>query len=119
MLGIRELHGSGLPNKWKGKIWQAVPSPTHHKPPTQAGSQGVFAAHALAGVTDEMAFGFNFELFTHVTCFCGMKVVLLGLYNRQGLQETSAEDTVSYSRTRQGVNLHLFVCPSLCAVLHV
>ncbi|KAL3142264.1 hypothetical protein ABBQ38_002606 [Trebouxia sp. C0009 RCD-2024] len=66
---------------------------------TQARTQGMFAAHAMAGVTDEMAFGFNFELFTHVTRFCGMKVVLLGLYNGQGLQEEPAEDMVSYSRT--------------------
>ncbi|KAL3152549.1 hypothetical protein ABBQ32_001576 [Trebouxia sp. C0010 RCD-2024] len=71
---------------------------------TQARTQGMFAAHAMAGVTDEMAFGFNFELFTHVTRFCGMKVVLLGLYNGQGLQGEPAEHMVSYSRTTEGVN---------------
>ena len=61
----------------------------------------MFAAHAMAGVTDEMAFGFNFELFTHVTRFCGMKVVLLGLYNGQGLQDEPERDLVSYSRTTE------------------
>ncbi len=67
----------------------------------QARIQGMFAAHAMAGVTDEMAFGFNFELFTHITRFCGQKVVLLGLYNGQGLHHEPEEDMVTYSRTTQ------------------
>ena len=67
----------------------------------QARIQGMFAAHAMAGVTDELAFGFNFELFTHITCFCGQKVVLLGLYNGQGLHQEPEEDMVTYSRTAQ------------------
>ncbi|KAL0044297.1 hypothetical protein WJX82_009836 [Trebouxia sp. C0006] len=71
---------------------------------TQARIQGMFAAHAMAGVTDEMAFGFNFELFTHITRFCGQKVVLLGLYNGQGLHHEPEEDMVTYSRTTQGLN---------------
>ncbi|KAA6429030.1 MAG: hypothetical protein FRX49_01140 [Trebouxia sp. A1-2] len=66
--------------------------------------QGMFAAHAMAGVTDEMAFGFNFELFTHITRFCGQKVVLLGLYNGQGLHQEPEEYMVTYSRTTQGMN---------------
>lgn len=61
----------------------------------------MFAAHAMAGIADEMAFGFNFELFTHVTRFCGRKVVLLGLYNGQGLEQEAEEDMVSYSRTTE------------------
>ncbi|KAL0022517.1 hypothetical protein WJX79_005810 [Trebouxia sp. C0005] len=71
---------------------------------TQARIQGMFAAHAMAGVTDEMAFGFNFELFTHITRFCGQKVVLLGLYNGQGLHQEPEEYMVTYSRTTQGMN---------------
>ena len=67
----------------------------------QARIQGMFAAHAMAGVTDEMAFGFNFELFTHITRFCGRKVVLLGLYNGQGLDHEPEEDMVTYSRTTE------------------
>ncbi len=67
----------------------------------QARIQGMFAAHAMAGVTDEMAFGFNFELFTHITRFCGQKVVLLGLYNGQRLHQEPEEDMVTYSRTTQ------------------
>ena len=76
----------------------------------QARTQGMFAAHAMAGVTDEMAFGFNFELFTHVTSFCGRKVVLLGLYNGQGLEEEPETDMVSYSRTTE-----VRICLSVCA----
>ena len=65
----------------------------------------MFAAHAMAGVTDEMAFGFNFELFTHITRFCGRKVVLLGLYNGQGLDEEPEEDMVTYYRTTEVISL--------------
>ena len=58
----------------------------------------------MAGVTDEMAFGFNFELFLHITRFCGRKVVLLGLYNGQDLQnEAEEEDMVTYSRSTEVV----------------
>ncbi|DBB05673.1 hypothetical protein WJX77_005847 [Trebouxia sp. C0004] len=71
---------------------------------TQARIQGMFAAHAMAGVTDDMAFGFNFELFTHITRFCGQKVVLLGLYNGQGLHHEPEQDMVTYSRTTQNLN---------------
>lgn len=67
----------------------------------QAKIQGMFAAHAMAGVTHEMAFGFNFELFTHITRFCGRKVVLLGLYNGQGLESELGEDMVTYSRSTE------------------
>lgn len=67
----------------------------------QAKIQGMFAAHAMAGKTDAMAFGFNFELFTHITQFCGRKVVLLGLYNGQGLQHEPDDDMVTYSRTTE------------------
>ena len=39
-----------------------------------------------------------FELFTHATRFLGRKVVLLGLYNGQGLESEPEEDVVTYSR---------------------
>ena len=67
----------------------------------QARTMGLFAAHSMAGVTDELAFGFNFELFTHVTSFCGHKVILLGLYNGQGLDREPESDIVTYSRETQ------------------
>ena len=41
---------------------------------TQARVMGTYAAHCMAGKADELASGFNFELFTHVTRFLGKKV---------------------------------------------
>jgi hypothetical protein len=35
---------------------------------------GTYAAHTMLGIADELASGFNFELFTHVTRFLGVKV---------------------------------------------
>ena len=47
---------------------------------------------------DADALGFNFELFTHVTKFFGLKVILLGLYNAQKLEGVPDEDVVTYQR---------------------
>jgi hypothetical protein len=52
----------------------------------------------MAGVADDTGSSFAFELFTHVTRFMGKKVVLLGLYNGQRLEEELDEDIVTYSR---------------------
>ena len=65
---------------------------------SQAAQTGAFAARVVAGVADAEAFGFNFELFTHVTTFFGLKVVLLGLYNAQKLEGERDEDVVTYQR---------------------
>lgn len=54
------------------------------------------ASQSMAGAEDSM--GFSLELFTHVTRFCGKKVVLLGLYNGQCLENEPEEDLVSYCR---------------------
>ncbi|CAG9467457.1 unnamed protein product [Pedinophyceae sp. YPF-701] len=59
---------------------------------------GMYAAQSMAGVLDELTLGLPFELFTHVTQFCGMKVVLLGLYNGQGLENEPEGDVVMYTR---------------------
>ncbi|PNW85355.1 hypothetical protein CHLRE_03g182550v5 [Chlamydomonas reinhardtii] len=69
-----------------------------HRLWTQARVMGTYAARCMAGLSDELASGFNFELFTHVTRFLGFKVVLLGLYNGQRLEQEPAEDTRLYSR---------------------
>ena len=66
---------------------------------TQARMMGMYAARCMLDDADEdIAFGINMELFTHVTSFCGMKVVLLGLYNGQTLEGFPEDDFVSYTR---------------------
>ncbi|KAG2442571.1 hypothetical protein HXX76_002656 [Chlamydomonas incerta] len=69
-----------------------------HRLWTQARVMGTYAARCMAGLSDELASGFNFELFTHVTRFLGSKVVLLGLYNGQRLEQEPVEDVRLYSR---------------------
>ncbi len=64
----------------------------------QARQMGAHAAHSMAGVAEETGSGFTFELFTHVTRFVGKKVVLLGQYNGQGLEDEPEADMVTYSR---------------------
>ena len=66
---------------------------------TQARLMGVYAAQCMMGIPDEdIAFGINMELFTHATRFCGLKVVLLGLYNGQTFGQQHERDLVSYAR---------------------
>ena len=60
---------------------------------------GMHAAQCMAGVGTPEALGFNFELFTHVTKFAGKKVVLLGLYNGQNLDESEEGNMVTYCRS--------------------
>ena len=66
---------------------------------SQAKQMGMHAAQCMAGVGTPEALGFNFELFTHVTKFAGKKVVLLGLYNGQNLDESKEGDMVTYCRS--------------------
>ena len=69
---------------------------------SQAAQAGAFAARVVAGVADADAFGFNYELFTHVTTFFGLKVILLGLYNAQKLDREPESDVVTYQRETLG-----------------
>ena len=64
----------------------------------QARQMGLYAARGLAGGGDALGVGLTFELFSHVTRFAGLKVVLLGLYNGQKLDAEPEADLVSYSR---------------------
>ena len=65
---------------------------------SQAAQTGAFAAKVAAGVCDADALGFNFEIFTHVTRFFGLKVILLGLYNAQKLDDVPASEITTYQR---------------------
>lgn len=62
---------------------------------------GAHAAHCMAGTELHVGIGFQLELFTHVTRFLGKKVVLLGLYNGQGIPDSESEGLISYSRSSE------------------
>lgn len=68
-------------------------------PVVQARASGTYAARVMVGEADELALGFNFELFTHTTTFFGQKVILLGLYNGQKLENEPEADVVMYTRS--------------------
>lgn len=65
---------------------------------TQARNMGFWAAQCMAGISNDTGFDIGFEVFSHVTRFVGKKVVLLGLYNGQGLENEPDTDLVSYTR---------------------
>ena len=67
----------------------------------QARQMGLYAAHCMLGSTADTGTGFAFELFTHATHFMGQKVVLLGLYNGQRLENEPESDIVMYSRASE------------------
>jgi hypothetical protein len=51
---------------------------------------GLYAAHCIStdlasSGKEKQVLDFSFEMFTHVTKFFGFKVILLGLFNAQGL----------------------------------
>lgn len=77
---------SGGPHWFQMRLW------------SQARAAGVAAARAMIGQSDDEVSGFSFELFSHVTEFFGLKVVLLGRYNGQGLEHEPAADMISYVR---------------------
>ena len=56
------------------------------------------AAHCMTDKAADTGTSFAFELFTHATHFMGQKVILLGLYNGQGLDKEPESDMVTYSR---------------------
>ena len=68
----------------------------------QAETMGVRAAHCMGLSVQEAQRALDtsmaFEIFTHATRFFGMRVVLLGRYNGQGLEAEPESDLVSYSR---------------------
>ena len=59
------------------------------------------AAHCMTDKAADTGTSFAFELFTHATIFMGQKVILLGLYNGQGLEKEPDSDMVTYSRATE------------------
>lgn len=60
---------------------------------TQARQMGMYAAKCMHSthINQTLLQDFCFELFTHVTSFFGFKVILLGLFNAQGLDKKDCE----------------------------
>lgn len=75
---------------------------------TQARQMGTYAAKAMHCSLNNEEFwqDFCFELFTHVTSFFGMKVVLLGLFNGQRL-DNSYEILLRVTKHKEYVKLIL------------
>uniref|UniRef100_A0A224XNA7 Pyridine nucleotide-disulfide oxidoreductase domain-containing protein 1 n=1 Tax=Panstrongylus lignarius TaxID=156445 RepID=A0A224XNA7_9HEMI len=75
---------------------------------TQARQMGTYAAKAMHCSVNNEEFwqDFCFELFTHVTSFFGMKVVLLGLFNGQRL-DNSYEILLRVTKHQEYVKLIL------------
>jgi len=77
---------------------------------SQAHAMGTYAAHCMLGVEEEMASDMAFEMFSHVTYFLGKRVILLGLYNGQGLDSIQEEDRIRlYSRVSEEASGKTFV----------
>ena len=66
---------------------------------SQARLMADFAAHCMAGTPEADLLDLGFELFTHITHFFGKKVILLGCYDGQRLQNEPEEDVVMYTRS--------------------
>ncbi|KAK9510813.1 hypothetical protein O3M35_005519 [Rhynocoris fuscipes] len=75
---------------------------------TQARQMGTYAAKAMHSSLNNEEFwqDFCFELFTHVTSFFGMKVVLLGLFNGQRLNN-SYEILLRVTKNKEYIKLIL------------
>lgn len=68
---------------------------------SQARFMGLRAAHSMLNIEDQMASDLPFDLFIHVTHFLGKRVVLLGCFNGQNLEQVNEDDSDSirlYSR---------------------
>lgn len=67
--------------------WEPAPQWFQMRLWTQAHQMGTYAAKAMVMniLGEELLQDFAFELFAHVTKFFGFKVILLGLFNGQGL----------------------------------
>ncbi|XP_022167553.1 pyridine nucleotide-disulfide oxidoreductase domain-containing protein 1 isoform X2 [Myzus persicae] len=76
---------------------------------TQARQMGMYAAKCMHSkhINETLLQDFCFELFTHVTSFFGFKVILLGLYNAQGLEKKDCELLVRVTNGQEYIKLVL------------
>lgn len=76
---------------------------------TQARQMGMYAAKCMhyVHIKEPLLQDFCFELFTHVTSFFGFKVILLGLYNAQGLDKKDCELLVRVTNGQEYIKLVL------------
>lgn len=76
---------------------------------SQARQMGMYAAKCMhfTQTNEPLLQDFCFELFTHVTSFFGFKVILLGLYNAQGLDKKDYELLVRVTDGQEYVKLVL------------
>jgi len=76
---------------------------------TQARQMGVYAAKCMhfKHINEILLQDFCFALFTHVTSFFGFKVILLGLYNAQGLDKKDCELLVRVTNGQEYIKLVL------------
>lgn len=70
---LNGVNGLSPPHFFQMRLW------------TQARIMGTYAAQCLCEVEGDYGIDQHLELFAHVTRFFGLKVVLLGRYNAQGL----------------------------------
>eukprot|EP00212_Chloropicon_laureae_P007360 CAMPEP_0197497618 /NCGR_PEP_ID=MMETSP1311-20131121/52479_1 /TAXON_ID=464262 /ORGANISM="Genus nov. species nov., Strain RCC856" /LENGTH=265 /DNA_ID=CAMNT_0043043291 /DNA_START=52 /DNA_END=849 /DNA_ORIENTATION=- len=68
---------------------------------SQARMTAEFAAHCMVNTKEAEFLDLGFDLFTHITYFFGRKVILLGLYDGQGLGDEPEDDVVLYSRATE------------------
>lgn len=74
---------------------------------SQARQMGMYAAKCMYSTLEDETLlqDFCFELFTHVTSFFGFSVILLGLYNAQGLDKKDCELLVRVTDGQEYVKL--------------
>jgi len=81
---------------------------------SQARATGAAAGRSAAGFDEDGTFEkaddddgggeppHSLELFAHATAVAGLRVILLGLYNGQGLEDEPEEDIVTFCREEEG-----------------
>ena len=86
--------------------WIRAPNWMPMKLWTQAKQMGHYAGKCMVELpTEEYGMDSCFELFSHITSFFGFKVVLLGLFNAQGLSGTDYDALIRVDEGREYVKV--------------